>query len=97
MLGLCKIAVFGMLCTDKTISITENSWISGTTTFDLLEDTSRNIALPTLTINPVGCAFTTTWKVMRKSDDADMTLIFPTVFAITAPNLVLSHTIVNFS
>ena len=84
-------------CASLTPTVITNLFTSATIPFNLLALTGKNIALPTLTITPAGCNFKLTWKVKRKSDDADMTFIFPTVFAITQPNLVLSHIILNFS
>ena len=94
--GLCKIAVFGMLCTDKTVTITENSWTSGTTTFDLLEDTSKNIALPTLTISPDLC-YATVWSVFRLTDNQNMVTAAPTSFTFLDPNLIITHDVASFT
>ena len=69
--GIQKIAVFGMKCTDYSYTIVEDSWTGGTTTFDLLLDTAKTIALPTLTITPSSC-YTTIWEMYRNSDQADM-------------------------
>ena len=57
---LCKIGIFGKFCTDLAITISEDAWGGGTTTFDLLDESSKTIALPTLTISPAGC-YTSTW------------------------------------
>ncbi len=37
--------------------------------------------------------YTTTWTVHLKSDDSDMTVAQPGVFAIADPNLTLTHTV----
>ena len=94
--GLCKVGVFGLLCTDKTHSITENSWTQSTVTFDLLKDTSKNIPLPTLTITPDPC-YTTSWKVYKTADNTDMLAAMSSVYSITSPNLVVAHDIADYA
>ncbi len=89
--NLCKLAVFGKYCYDLPYTIVEDAF-TGDTTFDLLSETTKDITLPTLTISILGC-YTTTWTVHLKSDDSDMTVSKPGVFAIADPNLALTHTV----
>ena len=84
-------------CSTLVPTITEDPFVGGTTTFDLLQDTSANIVLPTVTMTPAGCAFTTSWAIKRQSDNIDMTTLFSSVFAIVDPNLTLTHTISDFA
>ena len=58
--NICKIGIFGKDCTDLADTISEDAWGGGTTTFDLLAESSKTIAMPTLTISPASC-YTTTW------------------------------------
>lgn len=94
--GLCKFAVFGLLCSDLSYTISEDTWIASTHTFDLLQNTSLQIVLPTLTITPDPC-YTTTWSILRTSDSVDMVADKSTVFSISDPNLTISDTVSNFA
>lgn len=92
--GLCKIGIFGVSCTEQASTIVEDPWNSGETlTFDLLKDTSKQIILPTMTITPDPC-YMTSWSVFDSSTNQDV--ISLSVFAISASNLVISHTIMRF-
>ena len=96
--NLCKVAVFGKYCKDIIPTITESPlFAGGTTTFDLLQDTSVNVALPTLILSPAECSFTTTWAIKKLSDDQDMITLLPSVFGFSGSNLVLSHTVNDFA
>ena len=57
-----------------------------------MSETTKDITLPTLTISILGC-YTTTWTVHLKSDNSDMTVSKPGVFAIADPNLALTHSV----
>ena len=72
---------FTITCPDNA-SIVEEAYNGGVTIFDLLADTSKTIAVPTLTISPAGCSFAVTWAVKRNFDNLDMVNTSPTVFAI---------------
>ena len=80
---ICKIGIFGQLCTDLPLTITEDAWTDSTITFDLLSDSSKTIAVPTLTISPSNC-YTTTWTAHKTTDDGDVTVAMPTIFSMTA-------------
>ena len=55
------------------------------------------IPVPTITINPVGCAFTATWVVKRTSDNVDMVTTMSSVFSFALPDLVISHSISDYT
>ena len=76
--------------------MSEGLWSVGTTTFDLLSDTSKNILLPTITITPITC-YATTWQMFRTSDNQDMVVALSSVYSIVSPNLVIAHTVSNFA
>ena len=78
--------------------VTEGAWSVATTTFDLLQDTSVAVTLPTVTATPVGC-FSITWKMHRLSDSVDMEVSTPTVYSIAtgATDLTLTHTVSDYA
>ncbi len=84
-------------CGSLVPTISESPFAGGTTTFNLLQDTSVNVALPSVTVTPAGCLFTTSWAIKRVSDDQDMTTLLSSVYAISGSNLVLSHTVSDFA
>ena len=47
-------------------------------------------------ITPIECVVTT-WTVHLQSDDSNMVSAYPTVFAITDPDLTLTHSISDFT
>ena len=55
-------------CNSLVPTISEGPFAGGTTIFNLLQDTSVNVALPAVTVTPAGCQFTTTWAIKRLSD-----------------------------
>ena len=79
-------------CNSLHPTVSVNTYAGGTTSFDLLIDTTKTVTLPTLSITPVGCSFIYTMAVFRTNDNKNMVSELPTVFAISTPNLVLSHT-----
>ena len=97
-------------CTDKTSTVTKDIWaVEGTTvTFDLLAETTKDVAHPTLTITPCGC-YQTTWELVRVSDSTNMVTWEPNFFTLTSPSysattgaydagkLNLSHTIMDYA
>ena len=87
---------FSITCPDNA-SIIEDVSSYETIKFDLLWETSKTIALPTIQINPAGCGFAATWSFNRFSDDKDMLSSLPSVFAISNPNLVLSHKLFDYA
>ena len=93
---MCRVGIFGESCASIPPTITEDPFTGGTTTFDLLVDTTANILLPTLSATPEGC-YSKVWTVSRVSDNSDMELNQPTVYVITDPNLVLSHTVTDYA
>lgn len=80
-------------CPTLIASLTESPFAGGTTNFGLLHETSKRIALPTVTVTPTGCNFPITWAIKRVSDGQDMTTFLPSVFSITATRVVLSHVV----
>lgn len=95
---LCGVSIFGTDCTTETPVVTEGAWGLATTTFDLLQDTSKLINLPTATATPTGC-FSVTWNAYRQSDAVDMEVDSPTVYSIPtgAIDLYLSHTVSDYA
>ena len=78
--SLCKISIFAPDCKLKAYTVTEDAWAGATTTFDLLKDTSKTIAVPTLTISPVGC-YVTTWTAHKQADNANVVSTMSSVFS----------------
>ena len=87
--GLCKIGMFMPTCKDYSASISEDAWSGGTFTYDLLKDTMKTRALPSLTITPDSC-YTTTWQLYYSNGAL---VNNPTVFNIDSvtSNLVITH------
>ena len=91
--------MFSDTCRDVsfTPTVSENTFSGGTTTFNLLLETTKTITLPTLTVTPAGCNYVTTWQVKLKSDNTDQVLTLSSVFSISGSNLALSHTVSNYA
>ena len=84
-------------CSTLTPVLVESAFSGGSTSFDLLSESTKSIPLPANPmIKPIGCNFSITWKVRRASDDADMTVLLPLNFAISNPNLVVTHSPDNY-
>lgn len=77
-------------------SYTEDAYPGGTTTFDLLTDTSATIALPTISGIIASC-YTLTFKVYRQWDNQDMEALLPAVFAIGATDMTITHVVSDYA
>lgn len=86
---------FTIGCSGAIFDFVEDAYNVAATEFDLLADTSAQIALPTVQYSPMGCQ-ALTWKVYRVSDGADMEADMPSVFQIGATHLTIMHNIDSF-
>ena len=59
-------------CSSLTPTVSEASWPGGTTVYNLAMESSKQIALPSVTVTPAGCNFGIDWVVLRQSDSANM-------------------------
>ena len=63
---VCKIAIFGAPCTDTVVTITDElSTVGAYEEYDLLLETTKDIPLPTATVNSVCSTPTLEWKIYR--------------------------------
>ena len=63
---VCKIAIFGAPCSDTVVTITDElSTVGAYEEYDLLLETTKDIPLPTATVNSVCSTPTLEWKIYR--------------------------------
>ena len=89
---IAKIAVLGLTCADQVPNYTQDSSFppSGAVNFDLLASTPQNVPFPAPTLTPT-CQ-TIAWVIESHPAGADMVTTYPTVFALDAVQLTLTHT-----
>ena len=83
--------IFDLVC-PATATVTSEVQNAGSTTFNPLTDNEARILLPTLKSSPYGC-FTPSWRVIRTADGLDLIGSMPSVFSLTATELVISNQI----
>ena len=74
---------FNYDCNYLTPDVSSSTWVALSITHDIVTDAQKDITLPTVTIGPSDCSFTTTWYLLRVSDDKSMLSKYSTLFTFT--------------